>query len=192
MSRWAIFSELRVIAGAVLLCAAVSPARVSAQGTLTQDAALRLAFPAPLRVERRTAYLDTAQLGRARSLADGPAVQQGIVTYYLALTPTGEPAGVAYFDSHRVRTLAEVVMFVIGADSRIRHIEVLRFAEPPEYRAPARWLRLFAGRELSPELSLKRGIPNITGASLTANAITQAARRVLALHSVIQPFAVQR
>jgi Na+-translocating ferredoxin:NAD+ oxidoreductase RnfG subunit len=175
---------------ACLIAFAVLPllaaGRAHAQATLTQEDALRLAFPAPLRVERRTAFLDDAQLRRVRELAKAEHTQR-VVTYYAATDAAGRAAGVAYFDSHRVRTLGEVLMFVVDTESRIRRVEVLRFAEPPEYQAPDRWLALFHGRSLSPDLSLKRAIPNITGATLTANAVTLAARRVLALHSVIHP-----
>lgn len=187
MSRSAGCSDLvrrLLLCAGVLLCGA--PVQAHAQGTLTQDEALSLAFPAPLRYERRTAYLDRAQLARAAQLA-GDAVSQSVVSYYVA----SDGSSVAYFDSHRVRTHGEVLMIVVGPDARIRRTEVLRFAEPPEYRAPDRWLALFEGRALTPGLSLKRDIPNMTGATLTAQAVTAAARRVLALHAVIRPLAAR-
>jgi Na+-translocating ferredoxin:NAD+ oxidoreductase subunit G len=187
-------ARARVVAA--LLCAAVCaaaslllPAPGRAQATITQDEALALAFPG-LRVERRTAYLDEAQLERARARS-GSEITQSVITYYVA-QDGARPAGVAYFDNHRVRTLGQVLMIVVGPDARIRRTEVLRFAEPPDYRAPERWLALFEGRALTPDLSLKRGIPTMTGATLTAQAVTDAARRVLALHSVIAPFGAQR
>ena len=114
-------------------------------------------------------------------------IRLSVVTYYLA-TLNGAPTGVAYFDAHRVRTLPEVVMFVVGPDGRIKRSEVLRFSEPPEYKAPEKWRKQLEGKALEPDLSLKRGIVNLTGATLTAKALTDAARRVLALHAVIQPF----
>lgn len=181
--------RLRVrLATAFCLCAApfLPGAVAHGQATLTQDEALRLAFPAPLRIERRTAFLDEAQLDRVRDLAGDGSIRQGVVTYYVAVGPAG-PVGAAYFDSHRVRTHGQVLMFVIDAQARLRRTEVLHFAEPPEYRAPERWLELFRGHTLSPRLSLKRDIPNMTGATLTSQAVTQAARRVLALHRVIAP-----
>lgn len=162
--------------------------RASAQ-TLTQDEALRLAFPGADSVARRTAYLDDAQLARARSLAGGEAeVASGVVVHYVA-TRGGTPLGAAYFDAHRVRTLPEVLMIVVGTDARVRRIEVVRFAEPPEYIPPGGWLGQFTGRALDADLSHKRAIANITGATLTARAVTSATRRVLALHEVIAPFA---
>ena len=173
-----------LLALALIVVSAV-PGTAAAQARLTQDEALRLAFPAPLEVERRTAYLSETQLKRAADLA-GSAVTQGVVNYYVALEQ-GRMRGVAYFDSHRVRTHGEVLMFVVAPDATIQRVEVLQFAEPPDYEAPARWLGLFRGKRLSNDLSVKRSIPNMSGATLTANAVTAAARRVLALHAVIQP-----
>jgi Na+-translocating ferredoxin:NAD+ oxidoreductase RnfG subunit len=172
---------LSIVFAAVLATAA----NAAAQTTLTQDQALRLAFPEPLKIERRTAYLDETQLARARQLAGGNIeVNQRVVTYYVALD-SGRVAGTAYFDGHRVRTLREVLMLVINPEWKIERIEVLRFAEPPEYRAPDNWLDQFEGKRLSNDLTLKRSIVPMTGATLTANAVTSAARRTLALHAII-------
>ncbi|HSG09641.1 MAG TPA: FMN-binding protein [Longimicrobiales bacterium] len=163
-----------------------SPQPADGQG-LTQDEALRAAFPQADSVVRRTAYLDDDQLAQARSLAGSEVpVESGVVTHYLAFQ-AGRATGVAYFDAHRVRTFPEVLMVVVGPDARIRRVEVVRFSEPPEYLAPGGWLGQFTDRGLDPELSHKRGIANITGATLTARAATAAARRVLALHRVIAP-----
>lgn len=161
---------------------------VAAAQTLTQEAALRLAFPGADGVERRTAYLDDDQLARAAELAGREAeVTSGVITYYVA-AKDGIPLGVAYFDVHRVRTLPEVLMIVVDTDHRVRRVEVVRFAEPPEYLAPAGWLAQFQGRPLDTALSVKGSVANITGATLTARAATAAVRRVLALHRVIAPF----
>lgn len=162
------------------------------QAQLSLDEALRVAFPPPARIERRSAFLSPADIEAVRKRA-GPdvPVAQRVVTYYLA-RGKDSIVGVAYFDSHRVRTLNEVVMIVVVPPDRIRTIEVLRFAEPPEYHANDPWLKQFEGRSLSPELSLKGSIRNLTGATLTSNAIVRAARRVLALHSQIHPFSPRR
>jgi Na+-translocating ferredoxin:NAD+ oxidoreductase RnfG subunit len=170
------------IALAVLLLTAAS---AEAQTTLTQDQALRLAFPEPLKIERRTAYLNDTQVKRARELAGGHVeVTNRVVTYYVAFDGQ-RVAGTAYFDSHRVRTLREVLMIVVDPEWKIERVEVLRFGEPPEYLAPENWLDQFEGERLSNDLTLKRSIVPMTGATLTANAVTNAARRTLALHIII-------
>jgi hypothetical protein len=76
-------------------------------------------------------------------------------------------------------------MIVVTPGSAIDRIEVVRFAEPPEYKAPERWLATFVGRVLDGRLSLKGDIVTLTGATLTSDAVTEASRRVLALHQVI-------
>ena len=78
-----------------------------AQAGLTQDEALRVAFPAPAAIERRTAYLGERELAAAQSLA-GPdgEITQSVITYYVGLDH-GVPLGAAYFDGHVVRTPAK-------------------------------------------------------------------------------------
>jgi hypothetical protein len=170
-----------------LLLAPASTVGVAAQD-LTQEEALRGAFPEGTSVERRTAYLDDAQLERARMLAGRDVeLASTVITYYVG-TRGGRPVGVAYFDAQRVRTLPQVLLIVVDPSAHLARIEVVRWAEPPEYRPPARWLSQFFGRILDDELSERRGIAGITGATLTTRATTRAARRVLALHQVIAPF----
>lgn len=173
---------------AVVVTAAASAPGARAQTFLTQEEALELAFPAADSVVRRTAFLGDEQLARARAEAGrGVEIPSGIVTHYVAMRG-GRPVGVAYFDAHRVRTLPEALMIVVGPDDRIRRVEVLKFSEPPEYVAPAGWLAQFEGKALDRDLSLKGGVINITGATLTSGAVTAAARRVLALHALVRPF----
>jgi Na+-translocating ferredoxin:NAD+ oxidoreductase RnfG subunit len=176
------------VATALLLLGTVAPGGLSAQ-RLTQDEALRLAFPDAARFDRQTAFLSEAERAAAEAAAaEGIRIDRTVVTYYVARDAADSILGVAYFDAHIVRTLDEVLMIVVGRDDTIRRIDVLRFREPPEYRAPDGWIDLLEGRALNAELSMKGDIPNITGASLTARAVTQAARRALALHGVIGPF----
>lgn len=190
MSIWATCS--RLAAATVVLLQFGIPRILGAQISLQE--ALTGAFPPPAVVERKTAFLDLRDLTAIRSAAGADVpVTQRVVSYYVA-TRDGKPIGVAYFDSHRVRTLNEVVMIVVepgdsAASDRIRSIEVLRFAEPPEYHARDAWLKQFKGRPLSRSLSLKESISNMTGATLTSNAIVRAARRVLATHGRIRPWA---
>jgi Na+-translocating ferredoxin:NAD+ oxidoreductase RnfG subunit len=172
---------------AVVAGLAAGGARLDAQRRLTQNEALELAFPGA-ELERITAFLEPAQTARAGELAgSGVEVRSSVVTMYLARR-SGNPVGVAYFDAHRVRTLPQVLMIVVGVDGRVARVETVSFQEPPEYGPPGGWLRLFEDRELDNDLAQRRGIPNITGATLTAGAVTRAVRRVLALHDVIDPW----
>jgi len=156
------------------------PAR--ARVLLSQKDALALAFPGDQKVERRTAFLTDEQLAAAEKAA-GTKIDSKIWTYYVG---SSSAAGTAYFESHRVRTMNEAFMVVVNPDATVRFIEILSFAEPDEYLAPKKWLSQFERKALDDDLMLRRGLRNITGASLTSDAVTKGVRRVLAVHKVLQ------
>jgi hypothetical protein len=149
---------------------------------LTQDEALRLAFPG-CEVTRRTAYLTPEQVRRAHDLS-GEEVPSALLVYYQARR-NSQLMSTAYFDTHRVRTLPETLMVVIDPQGRVARLEVISFREPEEYMPRGAWYEQFRGRKLDRELGLKTGIHPVSGATLTARATTSAVRRVLALHQVI-------
>lgn len=169
-----------VVAAAGLLAAAAAGAKVF----LTPEEALKLAFPGAT-VERRTAYLTAAQQQAARKLSGDEELPSALATYYTG-TKEGKLVGTAYFDTHTVRTMPETIMVVVDPAGAIARIEVLSFSEPEEYLPRAHWYEQFQGKPLDDELSLKRAIRPVTGATLTARATTDAARRVLALYRVLQ------
>jgi hypothetical protein len=176
----------RAVMVAVALMAAAIPRPFAAQ-TITQEEALVLAFPEADSIQRRTAYLTEGQLAALVSaVEEGGEAPPGVVTYYTALR-AGTLLGTAYFDAHRVRTLPQVIMIAVGPDARVLRVETLSFREPPEYRAPDRWLGLFRGKEGGEEVSSKGEVPNLTGATLTARATTRAVHRALALHRILHP-----
>ena len=79
-----------------------------------------------------------------------------------------------------------MVLYTITPEGKIDVIEVLAFNEPLEYMPEERWLKLFAGKQLNKDpIRLKRDIPNMTGATLTARAITDNTRKVLAMWQVL-------
>ncbi|MBO77646.1 MAG: hypothetical protein CME17_09445 [Gemmatimonadetes bacterium] len=170
---------------ALLVLPAFLHTRGSAQVLMTQDEALSLAFPDASGFERTTAFLDGQQADQIEQLAGAPP-DRLTITHYIAMQGNNR-IGVAYFDAHIVRTLNEVLMVAIGSEDRILSIEVVAFAEPPEYRAPERWLDLFEGKSWEEDLSLRRDIPNLTGATLTTRAAIRTVERILALHRVLDP-----
>lgn len=152
---------------------------------LTQEQALRLAFGEGAQVEREVFFLTEAELARARGLA-GPGVRiaSALLTRYRG-SRQGRLAGWAYFDTHPVRTLQETLMVVVAPEGGIARVEIVAFLEPEEYLPKRRWLEQFRGRGLDGELDLFRGIHGITGATLSARAVADATRRVLALHAAV-------
>ncbi len=170
-----------------LILLAAAPAPGWAQGVLTQEEALALAVPNAT-WQRHTAYLTEEDLAAIAEQSNGVAVERPVISYYVAVQD-GRKTHVAYFEAHPVRTLSEVVMVVVTAKGTVSHVEILKFLEPPEYRARAGWLAQFDGHDLDDDLSLKGDIVGMTGATLTARAVTGAVRRQLAVHAYLRPLA---
>lgn len=150
---------------------------------LTTEEALELVFPG-CEIDHRTVYLTEEQLARARQLA-GVEIERALAHAHVARCG-GEYAGVAYFDTHRVRTLPETLMIAVDGEDRVRRVEILSFQEPEEYIPRGPWYEQLLGEPLGDELRLGRRIRGVTGATLTARATTDAVRRVLAVHEVIR------
>lgn len=151
---------------------------------MTQQQALAAAFPPGTKVTRQTVFLTSAQSQTAQH-ESGVDFKDRMVVRYAGSNAFGALIGHAYFDTHRVRTLAETVMVVVRAGGTIDKIEILSFDEPPEYLPKPRWIDQLLGRKLDDDLSLRRAIRPLSGASLTGRAIVNASRKVLALHRAI-------
>lgn len=162
------------IALALFFIAAVADARV----LMTQQEALVSAFP-NLKPQRQKFFLTPQQVADARRESGVDFDDQLIIRY---AAPDGR---VAYFDTHRVRTLPETLMIVIKPDSTVERVDILSFDEPTDYFPKRRWLDQLLGRKLDRDLSLTGAVRPISGASLTGRAIVNATRKVLAIHHVL-------
>ena len=151
-------------------------------GLPTQAEALALAFPGA-QLTRKEHFLTEAQAKQVQERAGSALTGLWQVAY--EARRDGQFVGVAFFDTHRVRTLNETAMIAVSAEGRILRVEVVAFREPQEYMAKEAWVHQLDGKRLDPELSLKRGIRPLAGATLTANALTDASRRGLALFQVL-------
>ncbi len=184
MRRSATCSEPRPRAGAALTAfvlmgaLAIFVSTAEAKVFMTQDEALSLAFPGDGKVERHTTFLTDAQ-ERAAHDASGEPIPSKVITWY------SRGGRTAWFDTHVVRTLPETVMIVADPNGAIERIDILSFSEPEDYKPRARWFDQFDGRVLDDDLSVRKGIRPISGATLSGRAIVAAARRALALREVI-------
>jgi len=151
---------------------------------MTQDEAMRAAFGSGRPPERRTAFLSDEQAERVREMT-GTAPSTKLVVSYVA--GSGPSQVTAYFDAHLVRTLPETIMVVVDASGKAARVEILSFDEPEDYLPKRKWLDQFDERPLDDQLSLKAGIRAVTGATLSSRAVTDAVRRILAIHAVLAP-----
>jgi len=159
----------------------VSPA--SGKVYLTKDEALNFTFPDAEGIERKTLFLTDEEVKKIETLSKAK-IESKLFTYYIAMGKEGI-LGYAIFGSHIVRTKPEVYMVVINPDGSVNHIKILAFYEPEEYLPPKRWFEQFNGKVLDDNLWTKRGISAVTGATLSANGITQEVRKALAVFQIM-------
>lgn len=159
---------------------AASP--MAARVLMTQEEALKLAFPSMASVERKTVFLEKGDIEKIQKLAKSK-MESEVVTYYVGKSTAGV-LGYVFFETHIVRTMPETFMAVVNPDGALKFVEILAFHEPEDYLPAKRWLALFEKKKLDKELWVKRGIRNITGATLTAQAVTGEIRRILAFFEI--------
>lgn len=165
----------------MLCCAAQGRAKL----LLSQKDALALAFPPGQEVVKKTAYLDAQQIQSAQRLGKA-RIEARVWTYYIGKS-SGRVTGYAYFDRIIVRTMPATIIVALDKKGDIRFIEILTFDEPVDYLPRTRWLNQFKGKNIKTDLRLRGDIRNVTGATLTAETLTQSARRISALHKILHP-----
>jgi hypothetical protein len=77
-------------------------------------------------------------------------------------------------------------MVVVGLDGKLVRVQLCAFGEPLDYVPRDVFYAQFVGRALDEDLRLRRGIDGVTGATLTCRATTDCARRVLAVHALLE------
>ena len=164
-------------AGAVFFVLGAAQAKVF----FSKKGALEQVFEGADSVDQTNLYLSEADV-RAIARAAGSPWQSRLTNVYVG-RKAGAVMGYAFIDTHKVRSLDETLMIVLGPKGAVKRVLVLAFHEPMEYLAHARWLAQFSGRGLDPSMSMRGGgVDGISGATLTARAVTASVRRVLALH----------
>ena len=156
---------------------------VSAKVFLTKGKALELVFPEAEEIEKRHVFLTERQAESVRGMARAE-VDSKLYTFYIARSG-GKETGYAVIDTHTLRTLTETVMFVINPDGTLRHAEILAFFEPTDYMPSGKWINLFPGKTRLDKMKVGKGIPNITGATISARSFSTTTRRVLAVYRVM-------
>ncbi len=135
---------------------------------------------------RESVFPTEEQVALARSLAgNGVEIREAPLTRYTAWDG-GVRLGTAYLDTHLVRTLPQTVLVFVKPNGELLTIEILSFGEPVEYLPRESWLRQFDDKPLDDSLAIGRRIHGMTGATLSAHAVTDAARRALAMHQVLE------
>lgn len=150
---------------------------MAAFGNETFQAALERLYP-ECKLEKEILYLTKEQKKKIEELA-GVSSSSRLANRFK--TCKGD---YVYVDSHIVRTMNQTVLVEVSKN-KVKSFNVSAFLEPQEYKAPVKWLAQIAQKALG-EIVLFKKIDALSGATLTAKANVDAARRVLALDRVLR------
>lgn len=103
-----------------------------------------------------------------------------LVSVYKVSNP--QVVALAVVDIHTVRTQPEAVLYVFDPEVNILEVKILTFKEPEQYKPPAKWLSLLKGKNIDNHaLTVRKDIPVISGATMSAHAITDHCRMASAI-----------
>lgn len=160
----------------ILITVCVAASQGYAQVYLTKNEALSQYLGE--RYERKTVFLTDDEVNIIQRMAKAK-VESKIVTYYSSANRT------AFIESRIVRTMPATFIVVVDTAGSIHAVEMLAFYEPEDYLPTKKWMETFRRKTVSDDLWLKRGVYNISGATLSATAITESIRKILTTYSTV-------
>ena len=166
-----------------VLAAALVPTLGSAKVFVSQNQALREAFPDATRIERDTKVLVGSDFERIKALTKDDRPAKVIVLHTAWRDDT--ILGYAHIDVHNVRTKPEAFMIVLTPDGIVRSVRVLAFHEPLDYLPTDRWYAQFEGKTREDRMRVGGDIHGVVGATLSAQAASDGVRRMLAYFEVL-------
>ena len=147
-----------------------------------KNEALQLIFPEADSIKPEAIFLNAEQAARVEELARSP-LESPLLTVHVG-RKGDETLGYAFLDIHVVRTQPEALFVVLTPEGIVDSVLIVAFHEPLEYMPSERWQAQFPGKTLTPDLQVRRAIAPISGATLSAHAMTDAVRRALAVYQV--------
>ena len=175
----------RAAIGLVAVALWLWPHAAEATVYLSTEQALRLAFPSAQTITPADVTLTPEQQQRAAAMAGGPVPAAGPWTIYTA-TAGEQLLGRAVVMEEIGKYEPITFLVAAGPDGRVLDVLILVYRESRggEVRRP-NFLRQYRGKAAQDPIKVSQDIVNITGATLSARAVSVGVRRALALFSVV-------
>ncbi len=152
---------------------------------ITPEAAAKAHFGENVTVIKRSAMLSATQLERVEKEAKTPLGSK-IVRLFECRRDAGKVAtGILLV--RKVRTKDAVVLYLFDANATLKAAEMIAFGEPGEYLPNERWFEQLGEAPETRPLRMGEDVSTITGATLSARAISDGARAARAVFRVLQP-----
>ena len=130
-------------------------------------------------IEKKSLILTKADAKSIQNSARSK-VNSKIVRYY-KVSKDEKLLGHAILLKQRVRTKNAAILYMVDANKTMMSIEIVSFKEPSEYKPNDSWKKIFVGKTSEDTLVAGKDIATISGATMSARAIANAARVALAI-----------
>lgn len=157
------------------------PFMLQAALLITPEEAMQSIFNADS-VDKKTLMVSKAEAPKIEEMASR-RLDTRLYKLYVA-KKAGKVEGYGIVIARKVRTKNAAVLYTLTPSGVIKAVEIIAFNEPPEFIPPHNWLAQFEKKTLDDNLQVGRNVPTITGATLSARALTDAARLAQALFEV--------
>jgi Na+-translocating ferredoxin:NAD+ oxidoreductase RnfG subunit len=157
----------------------LSTAALAQDITAKSTAALQRVFGESATVERRTATLDDAQIASVKTAS---GYGYGTRAEYYAVSVGGRRVGYGIVDEVRGKSKLITYLLIVDNNLTVKDLEVLVYREPYggeiQYEA---FRNQFRGKGPRDRVRVGSDIKNISGATISSNAVTNGVRKLLAV-----------
>jgi hypothetical protein len=130
-------------------------------------------------IEKKSLILTKDDVQEIQELARSK-VKSKIVRYYQVKIDENI-LGHAILLKQKIRTKNAAILYMVDTNNSMIGLEILSFKEPLEYKPNDDWTQIFKGKTTEDILIAGKDIATISGATLSARAITDMARVALAI-----------
>ena len=149
------------------------------KGSVSLESLFKDTFSSQVTVGQKTITLSKSQMKALQKKAKAK-VDSNIIRYYV-VKEGNTVQGYGVLIVQRIRTKKAAILYLIDQNEKIKNIEIVAFHEPSEYKPYSSWKNNFTGKVLKDDLRAGYGIPTISGATLSARAISDASRIALTI-----------
>ena len=152
---------------------------VFAKENISIDELLKANYSEEISIEKKSLILTKEQTKSIQKAARAK-VDSKIVRYY-EVKKEETIVGHAILLKQKIRTKNAAILYMVDENKTMIGVEIISFKEPSEYKPNDDWRKIFVGKTSEDILIAGKDIPTISGATLSARAISDAARVALAI-----------
>lgn len=150
-----------------------------AKDTISIEKILQSNYDTNITVEKKSLIL-TKEEAKAIQKKAKAKLYSKIIRYY-EVKKENDTIGHAILLKQRIRTKNAAILYMVDSNNTMVAIEIISFKEPSEYKPNSTWKEIFVGKTSEDVLVAGKDIATISGATLSARAIANAARVSLAI-----------